>query len=479
MIKQRRYAQYLCILLFALLVGGTGERLTEASEANKNSHNKIYILQTVKTAIPVSASFVVAAENSVHKNRANYVVPNGSTSAQAVINQAISALPSYGGKVILLEGTYLVDGSIAINDRVTIKGQGEATIIKVRDGLNANITVIVNSNSVTGNADIEIEGITFDGNRANNSSGVQSGISFSRASASKVNFCSVRNFRNAGIVFQSSSRDSSVLSNTISGNDVGIVIDSSEAMNIRNNFIVQNTTDNIYANNSSSILSSGNFLMNAANGVAAFGSSSGLNINSSIITGNASGVYLSSTSETIIYGNLLRGNTGSAIDALTASITSISENIIALNSGNGIRLDSNSLRHNVARNLISGNGFNGLLVMGGSHEGSVSGNAVFLNGLDGIRSVADDSLVSANLVASNSTSANNTYSGIFLSGNRVSAQQNLVRRGAGANRHQYGIFLSSGTGGFIVSNDLLESGVTSSLQDSGTGTNTTPGNKTL
>lgn len=81
-----------------------------------------------------AATFVIADEStSLNYKRADYVVPAGSTSAQTVIQEAIDALPADGGKVLLLDGTYIVDGPIHLPDMAVLEGQGANTVIKLRD----------------------------------------------------------------------------------------------------------------------------------------------------------------------------------------------------------------------------------------------------------------------------------------------------------------------------------------------------------
>ncbi len=77
------------------------------------------------------ATIVVAASDSTHKNGADYICTG--TNDQDVINNAIAtALPSTGGKIVLLEGTYNISGPINVSKtNVTIEGMGMgATTIK-------------------------------------------------------------------------------------------------------------------------------------------------------------------------------------------------------------------------------------------------------------------------------------------------------------------------------------------------------------
>jgi hypothetical protein len=74
----------------------------------------------------------VAANDSIDKTRADYICDGTDDDVQ--IQEAIDALGSTGGKVILLEGTFSVDADITgIPSSITICGQGiDATIIEVQ-----------------------------------------------------------------------------------------------------------------------------------------------------------------------------------------------------------------------------------------------------------------------------------------------------------------------------------------------------------
>lgn len=73
-----------------------------------------------------SSTIVVAATNSSTKSKlaADYI------GGISTINTAINALPSNGGRVILMEGTYTGTAQVWINkDNVTLEGQGKSTIL--------------------------------------------------------------------------------------------------------------------------------------------------------------------------------------------------------------------------------------------------------------------------------------------------------------------------------------------------------------
>jgi len=78
-----------------------------------------------------SATFVVAASDSLHLGLADYVCDG--VDDQVEIQAAIDALPSDGGKVVLLNGTYFLSGSITAPQgsyNISIVGNGDNTVLK-------------------------------------------------------------------------------------------------------------------------------------------------------------------------------------------------------------------------------------------------------------------------------------------------------------------------------------------------------------
>ncbi len=79
---------------------------------------------------PRTATLVVAANNSTDlgKAQADYVCDGVNDHVE--IQAALDALPATGGRVVLLEGTFIIASSIAIpNDTATLEGQGKGTIL--------------------------------------------------------------------------------------------------------------------------------------------------------------------------------------------------------------------------------------------------------------------------------------------------------------------------------------------------------------
>lgn len=107
-----------------------------------------------------SATLTIAAINSFEKSKiqADYVCDG--ISDQAEINNAINALPSTGGIVKLLEGTYTLSGHVSIPNNVSIIGCGFGTLI--------NFDVVQdlgfrNADLINGNYGIIIANMKIDG----------------------------------------------------------------------------------------------------------------------------------------------------------------------------------------------------------------------------------------------------------------------------------------------------------------------------
>lgn len=89
------------------------------------------------------------------------------TDDQAEINAAIQALPSTGGEVVILDGTYNIYSEIiAGKSNLTIRGSGETTIFKRKFGTPVQFDNLLKKGIITAN-DIDffaIKNLAFDGN---------------------------------------------------------------------------------------------------------------------------------------------------------------------------------------------------------------------------------------------------------------------------------------------------------------------------
>ena len=145
-----------------------------------------------------SASYILAASNSSAKSKAQSDDVCTGTNDEVKIAAAIATLPVAGGKILLLEGTYVkgnVTGiSVPSNTEIEIDGTIQL-VTNVGDGA----VVFVNSDIVNGNSGIHIHGKKLDGNRANQSTGIQHGITFTNVSNSKIDI-EISGFRDLAVV---------------------------------------------------------------------------------------------------------------------------------------------------------------------------------------------------------------------------------------------------------------------------------------
>ena len=132
------------------------------------------------------------------------------TADDVEINAAIQALPSTGGEVVILDGTYNITATIAMNkDNVKLSGNGAATVLKrmwdssVSEGV---ITV------TAANGGCCIESFWIDGNRTTYVSNNNSGIYLNNSNNNTVtgNTCT----NNTTGIYLSSSNNNTVTGNT-------------------------------------------------------------------------------------------------------------------------------------------------------------------------------------------------------------------------------------------------------------------------
>ena len=114
------------------------------------------------------ATFIVAAADSLHKERADFVCDG--VDDQEEINNAINSLPAGGGRVVLLEGTYHLTAPIKIlKSNVVLEGNGWNTELFLEDGSDCNMIEI--GDGATSLKSVVVRNMHLDGNKANQSAG--------------------------------------------------------------------------------------------------------------------------------------------------------------------------------------------------------------------------------------------------------------------------------------------------------------------
>ena len=127
---------------------------------------------------PQGATFVVAANDSLHKERADYVCDG--VDDQVEINNALTA--ANGGRVRLLEGIYIIDDSINLGSHNTLEGVGAATKLKVPNEFDNSIHII----DMGSYQYCTVANLFIDGNKDNQSAGNQQGIYMNGGSHHKI-----------------------------------------------------------------------------------------------------------------------------------------------------------------------------------------------------------------------------------------------------------------------------------------------------
>ena len=180
------------------------------------------------------------------------------TADDVEINAAISSLPSTGGAVLILDGTYNITAAISINKpNTTISGNGASTILKRMWGSSTSEGVI---NITATNGGCIVEKLQINGNKSNYTSWQNSGIRIFSSDNNVIieNICNnsyygidlasaenntvtgnACNNNYGGIYLNSSENSTTVTGNTCNNNDYGIFLSDSN-----NNTVTGNTCNN-------------------------------------------------------------------------------------------------------------------------------------------------------------------------------------------------------------------------------------------
>jgi hypothetical protein len=129
----------------------------------------------ISSPIGRTATFTIAASDSSERSRLQADFVCDGINDEVEIKTAIDALPDFGGKVVLLEGNFVINSSINLSDTssnnyVTLEGQGDGTVIKIADGNSISMSAIrVEGRLTTSNVihDISLHNFRIDGNKDN------------------------------------------------------------------------------------------------------------------------------------------------------------------------------------------------------------------------------------------------------------------------------------------------------------------------
>jgi parallel beta-helix repeat protein len=283
-------------------------------------------------------TFIVAAFNSRDTNRADYVCSGADD--DVVINQALSALPSGGGLIKLVEGTFNISKAIQINtDNISIVGSGRGTNIRTTKSID-----FFNANNRTG---IIIKDIYLFGT----SGGYNSGINMNTVDNCIISKCWFENMSGLVIILNYST-DSII-----------------EDCFIRN---ISSLNDGIFIGHSSGIIAVNNTVYGGGTGT-----SYGITLHESIrctVTGNAvsgttsNGIWIFISDDCIVEGNNSSDNIADGINCAIGTNNVISNNRCDNNGAWGINIVALSLKNIVMGNQLVGNTSGGATDSGTSTE---------------------------------------------------------------------------------------------------------------
>lgn len=402
------------------------------------------------------ATYTIAAPDSINPSYADYQVGAGN-SAQNVINQAISDLPASGGKIVLLEGTFTINGAIVLGDNITLEGFREASIITIPNGLDSDINAIENEDNVGGNDNITVKNLSLNLNKANQTAGTMNCMRFDVCYNVRVEKCRTGFARNNGIYFQGGNQLTVVENRTDNNDNNGIYFNNTDGAGIYQNLSYLNGNHGIELNglNQPSVVSNNACISNTANGI---------------------GIY--SLDKTVISDNACRNNTGIGIEADTINNCEISDNVCSDNDSHGIYFYEGTASTIDSNNCVS-NGQDGFVTVGSDYN-TITNNSCNGNDRYGFNIyISNYNNIIGNSARNNSLTTANTYDNFYISGEAAdqceynNIQENKAISGG---NEQYGINLgANATNNQCTNNDIRNGGNTGNFNDV-EGNNTTPGN---
>lgn len=269
------------------------------------------------------------------------------TSDEVEINQAISALPSSGGEILILDGTYNITAKINVNkNNVCIKGNGSATILKRMYNSGSAEGVI----TLAGVEGCRVDNLQIDGNRS-----------------------SYSNSNNRNIRLSSS--DNNIVTGTIhkTTHNYGIELDSSD-----NNLITNNICEGSYyyginvAGGSSDNVVSGNSCSSCDVGIIINFNSRRNTVSSNIcVDCDSQGLQIYVANDNICKGNMIN-NSGLFGLEVHGNNNVIMGNYSSNNTFYGILV--NGANNVIANNVCHDNGRIGISLTSGSNRNTVIGN---------------------------------------------------------------------------------------------------------
>ncbi len=390
-----------------------------------------------------TATFVVAASDSVHKFEADYKC-NG-TNDHVQVQAAIDSLPATGGEVFLLDGTYNIEVSIALDSFQTLRGTGFNTILTTTT---AAVDIIT---ATGGDGSEKVEILVADLCVNGTAGGVDNDVPilWEYVDNSKIVNTWIRDNAERGIYL--SYCDFNVIADNICQANTGSSI---EFFRSNNNTVTGNTC---HANTVAGI-----YLYESSNNTVVGNTSQGN-------TGTGSGIKVVTTSNNnTITGNTCQGNGYHGVGlGYSANNNTITGNTCQGNGYEGIYIDDSD-NNTISGNTCQGNGDSGICI-GESSNNTIIGNTCQGNAWNGIAvDISDSNAIVGNTCLENSQETDNTHANIWLKDSDYNlVEGNVCRQGVLANQPSYGIDVSNDAcdRNCLIGNDLYDSGKTGDLND--------------
>jgi parallel beta-helix repeat protein len=358
---------------------------------------------------------------------------------------SLYAIKSKIGKIVLLEGTFTIDGPIYVYSNINISGQGAGTIIKLKTGTNVNTNIITNIDTVSGNQNIIVNDLQIDGNKINNTVGTQNAIYFRKSFNCKVKDTVIYSMRNGGIEINNASPTATGTIPT-DGNNI-----------ITGNFIYDNGNGiKVFGSNNNTVTS--NTVEYCGYGVAIYNSSNNNVSTNTMVSSTGNGIYAENCDNITMIGNTYNG-----LDAVV---------------GNGIWLNrsrNNTVQGNTMLNCVMG------VKLSGSSYNTFTNNRINTTSSHNIYIVDDDASnpsidnnISENILTKAGTDCSNIYIDNDSTGTTI--RNNVIRSGS---RSKYAITITASViTTSVINNDINDTFVTAIFNNLGNSTNIIIGNKT-
>ena len=233
------------------------------------------------------------------------------TDDQEEIIQALNDLPTTGGEVVILDGTYNITASINIpKDNVSLRGNGNATILKrMYDSTDADsgptAKGLINLPEKSG---CKIQGLQIDGNKAAYATSHNYGIYLYLSNDNTITGHICNNNSSYGICL-CLSNNNTLTGNTSNNNDIGIYLYLSNDNTITGHICNNNSSYGICLSSSNNNTVTGNTCNNNGSGIYLYLASDNT-VTGSTYNNNDIGIFLIASSNNTVTGNTCIRGTG-------------------------------------------------------------------------------------------------------------------------------------------------------------------------